>query len=93
MTNENECVRIDLQAREGLKKKGENMTHEEKKTLRKILWETKDDIAKIAFGGRNYLLDYHDGETKLLDRLHDAYFAITYATVALTLEIDEEETK
>jgi hypothetical protein len=69
------------------------MTHEEKKTLREKLWETKGDIAQIAFGGRSNVLDYHYGETKLLDKLHDAYFAITYATAALTLEIDEEETK
>lgn len=69
------------------------MTHEEKKTLRKILWETKDDIAQIAFGGRSNVLDYHYDGTKLFDKLHDAYFAITCATVALTSEIDEEETK
>lgn len=69
------------------------MTHEEKKTLREKLWETKGDIAQIAFCGRSNVLDYHYGETKLFDKLHDAYFAITYATVALTLEIDEEETK
>lgn len=65
------------------------MTQEEKKTLREKLWNTKYEIAK-AFGGMSYLLDYHHGETKLLDKLHDAYFAITYATVALTSEIDKE---
>lgn len=69
------------------------MTHEEKKTLRKILWETKDDIAQIAFGGKSPVVAYHYGENELLDKLYDLYCSITSATLALWDEVDEEETK
>lgn len=69
------------------------MTHEEKKKLRKMLWDANAEIEKIAFGGKCPVVAYHYGENELLDKLYDLCCAITSATLALWDEIDEEETK
>lgn len=69
------------------------MTHEEKKTLLKMLWEANAEIEKIAFGGKSPVVAYHYGENELLDKLYDLYFASISVTLSLWDEIDEEETK